>query len=292
MVLFLTVSSGRGAAAGAAGNSISFAYVHHEVVVAVRIGDSEPYDFLLDTDTSPSAIDRRLARRFHLRPSGSQGAASGLGSSKMTVVPVVIPRMSVGSKRFTNTAALTGDLSALSAHFGRPIYGVLGTSVLRGNVVAFDYRCKTVTFLADAPLAPFTSRFRETDEDENIVATIAVNGRRASATFDTGNGGPLIVTAKGIAELNLSAQASSGAAAVGYGYNGGARANAGHLSDVRVGTVDLGPQAARYVRSADDPVDINIGNESMQNFTVVFDYQRHFVTLVPARSGSACPAPR
>ena len=260
--------------------------------MAVHIGNSGPYDFLLDTDTSPSAIDGRLAHRLRLRPSGGAGAASGLGGAKMTVVPVVIPRISVGSMRFENIAALTGDLSALSAKFGRPIYGVLGTSILHGNVVAFDYRCTTVTFLADTPLAPITARFRESDGDENIVENIVVNGRRASATFDTGNGGPLIVTAKGIAELNLTAQAGIGRATVGYGYNGGARANAGHLADVRVGAVDIGSQPARYIPSSDDPVDINIGNQSMQGFIAVFDYQRHYVTLLPARRDSPCAALR
>jgi hypothetical protein len=45
-----------GAASPAAPLFVPFTYVHHELLVAVRIGSAGPYAFMLDTDTTPSVI--------------------------------------------------------------------------------------------------------------------------------------------------------------------------------------------------------------------------------------------
>ncbi|MDQ6930150.1 MAG: retroviral-like aspartic protease family protein [Candidatus Eremiobacteraeota bacterium] len=264
--------------------TVPFSYFHHEVIVSVKVGASGPYNFLLDTDTTPSAIDSALAQRLRLRPNGPSGLASGVGTRKSVVFALRIPDLSVGSVHAKNLLALTSDLSGLSKHFGHRIDGVLGTSFLAGRVTEFNYPCRTIAFLSDAPVAPITASFH--GDDENVVDNARVNGRRATATFDTGNGGPILVTGKGIADLDLAAAAKRGRQGVGYGYNGGAKNSAGRLNDVRVGAIDFGTSTATFMSSAQGSYDINIGNRAMQRYRVVFDYVRHLITfLAPASCG-------
>ena len=117
-------------------------------------------------------------------------------------------------------------------------------------------------------------------ETENVVENVFVNGRRATATFDTGNGGPILVTGLGIARLGLADAAKRGRSKMAYGYNGGARESVGRLNEVRVGAIDFAAGSATFAPSADSPYDINIGNQSMQPYRVVFDYVRKLVTFL------------
>jgi Aspartyl protease len=48
----------------AALSTVPFRYVHHEILVNVRIGKSGPYTFMLDTGTTPSVVDAALAKRL------------------------------------------------------------------------------------------------------------------------------------------------------------------------------------------------------------------------------------
>lgn len=268
------------------GTTVPFTYFHHEIIVATQIGAAGPYNFFLDTDTTPSVIDLALARRLKLHMSGAPGSGSGVGSGSVSVFPLTIPALSVGAVRSKNLSSLATDLSGLSKHFGRRIDGVLGTSFFAGRVVAFNYPCRSVTFLDDATLEPLTARFHGDGDD--LVDTATVNGRRATATFDTGDGGTAFITARGIKRLGLGDAARRGRVKTGYSYVGAARETAGRLDDVRVGNVDFGALPVFFTPTAQNPFDINIGNRTLEHHVVVFDYVRDLLTFVsPAKMG--CP---
>ncbi len=127
---------------------------------------------------------------------------------------------------------------------------------------------------------PYTARFR--GEDQNISSDVWVGSRRIEATFDTGDAGYLLVTAKGIAALpNLS---GNGRAGVVVGYNGTAKVTHANLTGLRIGNVTLPPTDAIVLPSDNSPYDVNIGNRTLDRFVVTFDYQRKVVTLSSHRS--------
>jgi predicted aspartyl protease len=267
--------------------AVPFSYVHHEVVVRATIGHAGPYAFLVDTDTTPSAIDSSLARKLRLPVLGDAGAGSGVGSGRSVVLPVAIPNLAIGDLHVARLNALATDLSALSTAFGMPIAGVLGTSLLNDRVVQIDYPCRTVAFLPDAILAPFTARFRygpdAAESGDNVSDDVWIGSRRATATFDTGNAGFMLVTGKGIVDLRLDAAARSGAASAARGYNGVASATQGTVHGVRIGSIRIGSVATKFIASSQDPFDVNIGNRTFERFVATFDYQRGLLTLQPPR---------
>lgn len=285
MFALCAICAGRGVAQSVPRTIVvPFIYTHHELLVSARINGSGPYSFLLDTDTSPSAIDLSLAKKLHLLDGSNAGTGSGVGSGNIVVFPVKIAFLDVGGVRASDVDALATDLSGLRAGLGRPIAGVLGTSFLNNRVVQIDYACRTVSFLPDAILEPFTVRFRTSESTDNVADDLRVGFRRASATFDTGNAGYSFVTRKGIADLDLSQQAKHGQIAVARGYGGIARETKGVLRSVRIGPLAIGSIPTNFLPSSGDPFDLNIGNRTLDRFIVTFDYQRGLLTLEPPRS--------
>ncbi len=283
------LAQGISAAPPPAAANVAFAYVHHEIVVPVTINGTGPYHMLLDTDTTPSAIDTALARRLHLRALGASGNGSGEGSGKVVVYPVEASDLTVGGVHQSRLRALAVDLHAIAHAIGTPIDGVLGTSFLDGRVVQIDYACRTIRFLPDAMLAPFAARFLSTDAG-NLTSDAYVGSIPVTATFDTGNGGSSYVTAQGIARMGLQSAARAGRQVTSLGYLGLTRETEGTIENVRIGRVRLGTLQAKFNQSSTEPLDLNVGNRVLDRFVVTFDYQRGLLTLaphVPCRDQSA-----
>lgn len=258
---------------------VPIAYDHHLLLVDVRLGKSGPYTFLVDTDTTPSAIDLRLAHALKLRFQGSAGIAAGVGAQANIVIPTTIPQIRVGSMVASNVAALAMNLSSIGKRLNRRIDGVLGTSFLHGRVVQIDYSCRRLVF-GDIPANPMTTvRFRR--GDENIASDVWIGGHRMTATFDTGDAGYLVVTSKGAEALPVLS--SGGRTGTVVGYNGAAKVTHSTISGLRIGSIAFQPTEAVVLKSDDSPYDLNVGNRLLERFIVTFDYKRDLVVLSPKR---------
>jgi hypothetical protein len=126
---------------------IAFVYVHNEIVVPVYLSGTGPYNMLVDTDTTPSAIDAALTKRLHLRAIGAVGSGSGEGTQIIEVYPVRASDVRVGDAHQKRLFALAVDLHELSQTLGMRIDGLLGTSFLDGRVMQIDYACHVIRFL-------------------------------------------------------------------------------------------------------------------------------------------------
>jgi hypothetical protein len=258
---------------------LPFAYVHNEIVVPVYLNGTGPYNMLVDTDTTPSAIDAALAKRLHLRAIGAVGSGSGEGTESIKVYPVQASDLRVGGAHQKRLLALAVDLRELTQTLGMRIDGLLGTSFLDGRVMQIDYACRVIRFLPDAVLAPFAARFVSSDEG-NVTRDVYVGKRQVASTFDTGSGS-LFVTATGIARLGLQAAATAGRHVMGLGYRGITHETEGRLDKVRIGHVQLGTLPAKFNPSSSAPFDVIVGNRVLDHFVATFDYQRGLLTLTP-----------
>jgi hypothetical protein len=167
-----------------------------------------------------------------------------------------------------------------------PVDGVLGSNFFDGRVVQIDYPCRRVSVLSDALLEPFTARLTEVAGGWIVTDDVWIGSQRVSATIDTGDSGAPIVTGRGIAALHLQQAARQGKTVSSVSYGGRHRETLGVLHDVRLGSTPLGTLQARFLPSADNPFDVNIGNQPLQRFIATFDYVRGLLTLSPARACS------
>lgn len=93
------------------------------VLVPVKIGGRGPYDFILDTGASTSAVDARLAKRLKLARTGETAPISGVtGTADLPLVRV--PAWTVGRAKLKPAAVPVIELSGAA-------FGLLGADQLR-----------------------------------------------------------------------------------------------------------------------------------------------------------------
>jgi hypothetical protein len=104
------------------------------IIVPVRINGSEPYDFMLDTGSGKTMVDRKLAEELHLSRVGDSTVVGVLASAKMLVVHA-------NSSSVAGAVVPGGDVYS-SDHLTTTgkVRGVLGEDFLKNFDVLIDYR--------------------------------------------------------------------------------------------------------------------------------------------------------
>lgn len=119
------------------------------VVVPVTVNGSGPYEFMLDTGATISAVDRELAKDLALRVD-----ARGTVTTLVEHVPVSLVeacRISFGPLTEPSVEVMVRDLNGLR-HIDPEIRGVLGQNALDHADFLLDYRHKLVEFDTDGEL--------------------------------------------------------------------------------------------------------------------------------------------
>ena len=119
------------------------------VVVPVMVNGSGPYDFMLDTGSTVTAVDRELARQLAL-DMREQGTVTTL-VDHVPVSLAVACRISVGPITEHNVEIMVRDLNGLR-RIDPAIRGVLGQNALDHADFLLDYRHKLLEFDTDGEL--------------------------------------------------------------------------------------------------------------------------------------------
>ena len=162
------------------------------MTVPVRLSDTGPYRFLVDTGADRTAISRDLARKLNLQAGGGASLHSIGGVSAVSTATV--PRL-----QLTRNVVNVVDAPLLeSAHMGAD--GILGVDSLRSQRVLFDFERKTMSIVpsksrdaADEPGSIVVTARRRSGR--LIVTEAWVNGRRITVVLDTGADVSVINTA-------------------------------------------------------------------------------------------------
>jgi Aspartyl protease len=109
------------------------------VFVPIRVNGNGPYEFVLDTGSSNSSVDRSLVRRLGLPRTGQQHRVQGVTGSGM--VPIVkVRRWTIGGVPLHGTSLAVVDL-------GMGVSGLLGSDELRHFAsVTLDFQHDRINF--------------------------------------------------------------------------------------------------------------------------------------------------
>jgi hypothetical protein len=284
------------------GNSalgIPFELYNNHIYLRVRVNDSEPLSFILDTGAS-SIISRKRAESLGLRV-GRKERGFGVGESSVEASLAEGVSLNLPGVTLSRQTIAAVDLEDLQKSLGRTLDGILGSSFLSRLVVEIDYSAKTINLYA-----PRSYRYRGkgeriplvVDADSGLIFARAVvkPSKRAPLKglfeIDSGGGHTLDLNSPFVERNNLlSAAQKANAVSIG-GLGGSSRAVMGTVEVLQLGRTSRVENVSAFFSLSTEGMlasaefDGNIGNDFLRRFKVAFDYSRRSMFLEPERSFS------
>ena len=261
------------------------------IYLQVRVNDSRPLWFALDTGAYNSIINLPVAQALSLKTGGA-GTATGAGGQVQTVsLRGLAFDISGAPLKDLNIAAL--PLAFIENSSGRAMDGILGAEFFRRYVVEIDYEAKEISLYEPATFQ-YSGRGESLplsfyDNHPYVSAKVELPGRppiEGEFVIDAGSNIPLILLPSFIETHKLRESLPPTLKSYGRGVGGEValpvgRASSLHLGGFRVERpVTAFPPAGTFGREGKAG---NIGSAVLRHFKVTFDYSRRRVILEPNR---------
>ncbi len=206
-------------------HSLSFNFERDVIIVEAYLKGIGPYNFILDTGTDPSVIDKELAERLSF-VQFSLGKQE-VGENQPIEISLPAPlKLRLGDMPASRKFFLGLDLKPISQKMGMPIHGILGHNFLRDNAFQIDYRKKEIHFFpADHELysagekGVLAMNLQFIDEGSfPLIDELIINGKKIRVTLDTGYNQSLTLYTEAVRELKLERQLKDlpGKTSLGY----------------------------------------------------------------------------
>jgi len=252
--------------------------ISNHLIVETRWDKKGPYHFLIDTGASVTLVSPELAARYSDTSAPpipqTQVRVKAADGSTALLPAVTLRRLSLGQARFERVPALVYDCSALSAHFGIKIDGVLGFPLFRDTLLTLDYPRSRVLLVPNSSPPPSLpgSTILFNNASRTPLIPVTLGDETFIALIDSGSDGALNLNPVGLH------------ATFDYGPRPGpALATLTGDRPQQVGRVTQSLQIGGYtflhplVALTDDLA--SLGGDVLKNFTVTFDQRRSQVTF-------------
>jgi hypothetical protein len=276
---------------GNSARNIPFELHNNHIYLQVKVNNSEPLSFILDTGAS-SVINRKQAESLGLKFRGKE-QGFGVGENAVEAVFVEGVFLNISGATLSRQKLVAVALEDLQKSLGRAVDGILGYSFLSRFVVEIDYAAKTINLHS-----PKSFRYKGegervpiiVDADSGLIFARAVvkpsNRALIKGLFeiDSGGGHALILNKPFVERNNLLTAAQKTNVVSLGGIDGSSRAVAGTIETLQLGrnsieNVNTFFSLATGGMLASEEFDGNIGNDFLRRFKVVFDYSRRSMIL-------------
>lgn len=262
----------------------------NHIFVQVRLNNSEPLWFILDTGAS-TLIGLNRAQSLGLKLSGGEQGFGG-GEEGVNVLTAAAATLSLPGVTIREQNVAVIPIDNLAAGLNHPVDGLLGASFFRRFVVEIDYAAHTMSLSV-----PRSYRYRGRgeriairQEDEQIfvrarVKPISLAPVNGWFLIDTGGGHALILNSSFVKTHNLLTPEQQAHPAHAESIGGAARVVPGTVESLQIGRSNITrPQTlfslAAQGTTATAGIAGNIGGGVLSHFKVIFDYSRGQMILV------------
>jgi predicted aspartyl protease len=276
-------------ASGDSSLSVPFELANNLILLKVRVNNSRPLHFLLDTGASVSVIDPQTARALGLRSQGKltlEATGGDVQSGLTRAVTLSIQGVSV----FKQTLAII-DLDAAGPLFGFKIDGIIGHDFINNFVVEIDYASGVMNFYE-----PEQYRYSGTGESIPIElvektpftrARIVLQGREpveGKFEVDTGGNGILSLNTPFVNKHKLLESLASAAQSKLGGAGGTSEAVKAHVEAVELGKLAIKNPLVVFAQGTEGnegstASDGELGGGFFSDFKLILDYSRSRVIL-------------
>jgi hypothetical protein len=264
--------------------TIPFELFFNEIYVRVRVNNSEPLWFAVDSGAGGWIVDRAHATQLglHLEQDTALGTGAGSGTYDVSYVKNVTFSLPDSLPGFNIPVPLIGviDLSAHKSQIGRELQGLVGFDFFEKFIVEIDYESQVIRLFE-----PKTYRYFGLGESIPIIvdqdarnpflmAEITVPGaapRSSKLLIDTGSNDAL--------DDSFVAQSTGPKIEIvgGVGLGKEFKFNVGKVSRLKLGTISF-----EDINAGAGGVAL-VGGEILRRFTVVFDFAHSRMFLEPNR---------
>jgi hypothetical protein len=176
--------------------------VGNHFIVETRWDKHGPWRFLVDTGSSVTLVSPEFASRYGFQQSTTTNPPVRIRSADGATVslPAInLKRLELGDARFLNVPAFSYDFTALSAHFGMKIDGILGFPLFRDVVFSLDYPQSrlVITTAGPTPLLP-GSLIPFNNERRTPIVSLALGDKSFTTLIDSGSDGSLMLNPFGL----------------------------------------------------------------------------------------------
>ena len=271
--------------------TVPFELYDNFIFLQVRVNDSEPRSFLLDTGASTSLLNETLADSLGLAPKRQHETNIGAGesSTKLGFAKSIV--LSLAGVDLPAQSVAVVPLAKIESRIGHGIDGIVGADLFKRYVVTIDYAAKRLT-LDDSNTFAYHGK--------GEVITIRLSGNRpffkadvtpisatpieAEFVIDTGDNSTVTFHTPFVKKHNLRATSQTLIPHVSQGLSGESRSWRGRVSRLQLGKLAIDKPIATFSEAtkgseADRSYDGALGAEILRRFTVTLDYFRRQMFL-------------
>ncbi len=280
--------------------TIPFELVTRHIVVQVKINNSRPLSFVLDTGDRVGIVDSDVAKELGLKLQG-QVRVGGAGSETLAGSMVAGATWTLaGLQGFSQPVRLAIPLRRMATRFGHDFDGIIGAEFIKQFVIEIDYPARVVKLHDKNSFnynGPGDSVAIQLDGQRHPILdaeVTPVGGQPIKGKFvlDIGSGGPLALTTPFVNENRLLDSKLKTIRAIGLGGAGGqSNARIGRTAELKIGKFKLTNPLTIFSEDkagafASAELAGNIGQVIASRFKLFLDYEHNRIIFEPAANFS------
>lgn len=290
-----TIQSNSNVAGPSSAVTIPFELVNRHVVIQVKVNNSRPLSFVLDTGDKFAIIDLERAKELGLTLQGELRAA-GAGSERPTGAFVKDATFTIpGLAGFTQPVNIALPVRHMAPRMGQDFDGILGSEFIKEFVLELDYQARVIKLHNK-------DKFNYTGPGESIpiklngaghpiidgeVTPIGSDPVKGKFVLDIGSGAALILYSPFVVEHHLPGPDQKTIKAIGVGGAGGAsNGRIGRVTELKIGAFKISNLTTMFSEDkegalASSAVLGNIGAQVMSKFRLLLDYSHDRIIFEP-----------
>jgi Aspartyl protease len=280
--------------------TVPFELVVRHIMVKVRINNSRPLSFVLDTGDQVGIVDVEVAKELGLKLQGEVqigGVGGGtLPGSMVQDATWTLP----GLDGFSQPIKLAIPLAKMEARFGHDFDGIIGAEFIKQFVIEVDYPGRVIrlhdknqfTYSGSGESIPIQLDRHGHPIIQAEVTPLAGEPIRGKFVLDLGAGGPLALNAPFVVEHRLLNSEIKTIKAIGIGGAGGqSSGRIGRAAELKIGKYKIANPVTIF---SEDKVGAlsssalagNIGQQIAGRFKLFLDYDHNRIVFEPGAAFS------
>ena len=282
-------------AATASEVTIPFELVNRHVVIQVRVNNSRPLSFVLDTGDKFAIIDLERAKELGLTLQGEL-SAGGAGSERPTGAFVRNSTFTIpGLAGFSQPVNIALPVRHLAPRMGQDFDGILGSEFIKEFVLELDYQARVIklydkgkfTYTGSGESIPIKLNGAGHPIIDGEVTPIGSDPVKGKFVLDIGSGAALILYSPFVVAHRLLGPDLKTVKAIGVGGAGGAsNGRIGRVTELKIGSFKISNPTTLFSEDkegalASSAVLGNIGAQVMSKFRLLLDYGHDRIIFEP-----------